>query len=381
MPAFSLKPLFIALMVAGLGLPHPVHAGTVDADQKAAVIFAYFAIGDDSNPNASLRAEQFTEQMDELAQGGYEIKKLPDVIAAFRSGKTLPDRTIAITFDGADKSILDGAVPYLVEHDLPFTVFVPASRVDADKPPYMNWEDLRALKKTGLATFGLHPADYSRLADAGEESIRRQINNSIALLRDNLGVETKLIAYPFGEYSETFKQAVKSMGFDAAFGQQSGVADGTGDLFTLPRFTQTERYGDLERFRMTASALPLPVKDISPANPHLDTLTPAIGFTVADELVGDLKNLSCFSSTDDKPEVQIVGKRRVEIRLKAPLAEDRPRINCTLPVATNGADEPRWRWLGMLYTVDAKLLEDAALEGTDSGQNQAQGNTDYSAAE
>ncbi len=343
----------------------------IDADNKAAVIFAYFAIGDDSNPNTSLQSGQFMDQMDVLAQGGYTVKKLPDIISSFQKGKSLPEKTVAITFDGADKSVLDKAAPYLIENDIPFTIFVPAARVEADKPPYMNWDSLRALKKTGLVTFGLHPADYSRLASAGEEDIRRQINNSIALMRERLGIETKLIAYPFGEYNEKFKHVVKSMGFDAAFGQQSGVAYSGDDLFALPRFTQTERYGDTERFRMTAAALPFPVRDVSPSDPALGTLTPAIGFTVQDELVGDLKNLSCFSSIDDKPDIQILNKRRVEIRMKTPITEDRPRINCTLPVATTGAEEPRWRWFGTLYTVDSKMLEDAAIRNADTAQKHA----------
>ncbi len=346
-----------------------------DFDDKSAVIFAYFSIGDDSNPNASLRAEQFLDQAEELRKGGYNIIPLPKIIAAFTGQKTLPPKTIALTFDGADKSILDVAAPYLIDHEIPFTVFIPAGRVEAQKPPYMDWNDLKTLKKTGLVTFGLHPADYSRLAGASEEEIRRQINNSSSLIRDRLNVDPTLIAYPFGEYSATFKKVAKAMGFKAAFGQQSGVAWAGDDLYALPRFTQTERYGDLERFRMTANALPLPVTDISPSDPHLATLTPAIGFTVPDVLAGDLKSLSCFSSTDEKPKVDILNKRRVELRMEAPIGEDRPRINCTLPAPTAQGEDQRWRWMGMLYTLDGSLL-DAASKDTPKEQRHASDNVD-----
>ena len=52
---------------------------------------------------------------------------------------------------------------------------------------------------------------------------------------------------------------------------------------------------------------------------------------------------------------------RVEIRMNKPFHEDRPRINCTMPVAGGAAEEPRFRWLGMMYTVPQDLLDDAAM--------------------
>lgn len=376
MLSFSLRHAVpVTFLLCALFVAQPASSSeTAALDEKSAVVFAYFSVGDDSNPNASIRAEQFIEQADELASGGYKVLPLPQIIAAFESGKPLPPRAVAITFDGADRSILEKAVPYLVEHELPFTIFIPAGRIG--KAPYMDWNDLQTLKKTGLANFGAHPADYSRMASAGQEEIRRQINNSTASIRENLNIEPLLIAYPFGEYSATFEATVKAMGFKAAFGQNSGVASAADDRFALPRFTQTERYGDLERFRMTANALPLPVRDVSPADPYLGTLSPAIGFTVADEIAQDLKNLSCFSSTREKPVIEIVGKRRVEIRMDGDFSEDRPRINCTLPVTVAGEDEPRWRWFGTLYTIKSDLLEAELRKGAPKEQRHAADSVD-----
>ena len=329
-----------------------------DYDNKSAVIFTYFAIGNDENPSASITEEQFAAQIEEIKTGGYTVRPLLEITAAFATGKTLPDRTIALTFDGADKSILDKALPLLQQNNIAFTVFVPADRISSEKPPFMSWNDLRRLKKTGLVTFGLHPSSYTRLVDTAPDDMKRQINNSIAAMRKELDINPTLLAYPFGEYDSEAKAIVKSMGFAAAFGQQSGVAYAGDDRFSLPRFTLTERYGDIERFVMTANALPLPVTDLAPSSPRLNTLDPAIGFTVPDSLKKSLKNLSCFSSSDEKPKLEILNNR-VEIRMSKPLSEDRPRINCTLPVASSAGEEPRWRWFGMLYTIPSELLEKA----------------------
>jgi len=362
---FSPKSFGLAL-IAALALCGTANAqapGADTYDDKAAVIFAYFAIGNDDNPSASLTREQFLQQIEEITTGGYTVKPLPEIVDAFAAGKSLPDKTIAITFDGADKSIVDVALPVLQQHNLPFTIFVPADKIASEKPPFLTWSELRTLKRNPLVTFGLHPAAYSRLADSSEDEIKRQINSSIAAIRKNLDIDVSLMAYPYGEYDEAYKTIVKGMGFKAAFGQQSGVAYAGDDRFALPRFTLTERYGDLERFQMTASALPLPVKDVSPDDPHLTNVTPAIGFTVDDTLAKSLKKISCFSSSEEKPKLEILNNR-VELRLEKPFNEDRPRINCTLPVSTAAGEEPRWRWFGVLYTVPQALLEAAQPKTT-----------------
>jgi peptidoglycan/xylan/chitin deacetylase (PgdA/CDA1 family) len=232
-------------------------SNAADYDDKAAVIFAYSAIGDDDTPSTSIRTEQFLQQITELTDGGYNVRPLPEIIDAFASGKTLPERTVAITFDGADKSVLREALPLLEEKNIPFTVFIPAAAVASGKPPFMTWDDLRSLKRTGLATFGLHPDTYIRLAGEDRSEIKRRLNNSIAAIRKELDVNADLLAYPYGEYNEDYKAIAKSMGLKAAFGQQSGVAWFGDDRYALPRFTLTERYGDMDRFLMTANALPL----------------------------------------------------------------------------------------------------------------------------
>ncbi|PZO86592.1 MAG: polysaccharide deacetylase [Micavibrio aeruginosavorus] len=350
--------------IALTALPFPASAnmdGFADGsyDQRSAVIFSYFAIGNDDAPSASVTAAQFAAHIEEITEGDYKVLPLQDIVDAFRTGKRLPAHTVAITFDGADKSVLTKALPLLEKHNLPFTVFIPESAVSSGKPPYLTWADLRTLKHTDLVTFGVHPSGYARLAGHPAEDIRRQINNSIARIRDELDVKPRLFAYPFGEYDAAYRDIMKKSGLDAAFGQQSGTAWAGDDMFSLPRFTQTEAFADMDRFLMTANALPLPAKDVSPADPRLNDLKPAIGFTVPENMAKSLKDMTCFTG-GEKPDLQILGNR-VEIRMTAPFEEDRPRINCTLPVANAAGEEPRWRWLGMMFTVPSELLAKAAL--------------------
>ncbi len=353
---FLSKHLGLALgMALVLAAPGNAQAQTSEYDAKSAVIFTYFAIGNDDTPSASITLEQFQQQMDELGNGLYKVVPLSKITEALAAKKELPAHTIALTFDGADKSVIDIAYPILKEKNFPFTVFIPSDKISAGKPPFMSWDDLSILKKSKLAEFGFHPSTYSRLTGSSEAELKRQINSAISDIRENLGVNVSLFSYPFGEYDRTYKTILEKSGINAAFGQQSGVVYAGMDPFSLPRFTLTERFGDLERFIMTANALPFPVSDLSPDDPHLTTTTPSIGFTVPDAMTGTLKSLSCFSSTDEKPTIDILDNR-VELRLNQPFNVERPRINCTLPVTSPDGDM-RWRWLGMLYTISPGLLE------------------------
>ena len=135
------------------------------------------------------------------------------------------------------------------------------------------------------------------------------------------------------------------MGFLAAFGQQSGVAYSKSDPFSIPRFTLTETFGDMDRFVMTANALPLPVSDIAPEDSFKTT---SIGFTLSKDISPFIKSLDCFSSTAEKPVIDTINSR-VEIRFKTPPAQ-KLRINCTLPVEQSSGDDTRWRWFGLMLT-------------------------------
>ena len=330
----------------------PLAQTTVNADDHAAVIFVYNRIGEDQYPDTNIRKEQFENHVKELTDGTYNPVSLPALIESVKNGNTLPERTIAISFDGGHHSVLDHAAPLLLDNDIPFTVFVATDLIDRNSPQYMNWDDLRRLAKNKLVTIGLHPAAYMRLADENTETMARQINKARARYREELGSEATLFAYPFGEYSTAYRDFIEQQKFIAAFGQQSSVAYSESDIYALPRFSMTDSYGSLDRFRMTANALPLPLTDITPADPQLDTNAPSIGFTIEKDLTGSIDRLSCFASNQSRLTKEIVNDTRIELRLDRPFDSERVRINCTMPGPAGEEDEePRWRWFGMLMTA------------------------------
>jgi peptidoglycan/xylan/chitin deacetylase (PgdA/CDA1 family) len=326
-------------------------AAVLEQDDRAAVILAYYRIGEDHYGDASLPLDEFMAHIRQIKEDGYRVIGLPQLIHAFEKNEPIPERTLVITFQGAYRSALQNAFPVLLREKMPFTVFYSGAQADSASEDTASWKDLERLVDNEIVTLGLLPDSYDRMAGTQPEEIKRQVNNAILKYRQHFKTEPRFFAYPYGEHSKEFRSIVASAGFRAALGLQSGAAYDGGDIYALPRFSMSGPYGDLDRFNMVAQALPFPVYDQQPADSFTDLSAP-LGFSVPPALEKDLGNLNCFISGEEKPDMEIIGNR-VELRPRNAAGTDRMRVNCTLPSGLTSGDGPRWRWFGMLLAGPA----------------------------
>lgn len=327
--------------------------------RPSAVVFAYQRVGEDSMPHTSISTEQFLTHMAELERGGYSVLSLDDIMQALKTGASLPDRTVAITFDGAYASTHSRAMQWLDDKKYPYAVFYSSEAVDRQDPGSLTWGQLRDLRKKKNVTLGILPAYYTHMAGADMATNTAAINKAIGRYREEFDAEPAYFSWPYGEYSQALKNKIAEYGFAGVFGMQSGVAHAQSDFNALPRFTMNDIAGGIDRFRQTADALPLPVSDLSPEDPVLHENPPMIGFTVAPD-IGGLDRIACFVASEGKVAVKRVAGTRVELRPEKPFNDRRTRVNCTLPAATKAGEEPRWRWLGMVF-IDPEYSADPPL--------------------
>jgi peptidoglycan/xylan/chitin deacetylase (PgdA/CDA1 family) len=322
--------------------PRPGSAAAPDPVDRGVVVLMYHRFGDDRFPSTNIRMEQFRAHLRELRRSQYHVRPLPEIVAALRAGRALPDRTVGISIDDAYRSIYTQAWPLLREAGLPFTIFVATEGVDRGFEDLLGWAQLREMVASGLVTLGNHTATHPHMADTGPARNRSELEEAARRIEAETGQRPRIFAYPYGEYSTAVRKLVEGMGFDAAFGQHSGAIGAELDLLTLPRFALNEHYGSEERFRLAVNTLPLPVRDVIPVDPLLPPQhdRPLFGFTVA-PAVGGLEGLACYVSGQGRLALSRIGERRFEGRPEQPLAAGRTRINCTLP-----AGGGRWRWFG-----------------------------------
>ena len=207
----------------------------------------------------------------------------------------------------------------------------------------MSWDNIRELQRAGV-TIGSRTASHPHLPDVSLDQVKTELDRAATRIETEVGVRPELLAYPFGEYGLDIQRVVADRGYLAAFGQQSGVMHSGSDRFGLPRFALNETYGDIDRFRLTANALPLPVTDRVPPDLILRENPPPFGFTVIDDITRvDL--IDCYASGIGRTSVERLGQR-VEVRIAEPFPPGRARTNCTMPGPDN-----RWRWFGIQFFI------------------------------
>lgn len=336
----------LALAVAGLAATVAVGADAARA-AGSAVVFMYHRFDEQKYPTTNTRLDQLDAQIAELKSGRYTVLPLPEIVAALRERKPLPDYAVALTIDDAYASVYERAWPRLKAAGLPFTLFVATDAIDRKQPAMMNWDQIRELAKSGVS-IGAHSASHLHMVVTGAAKNRADIERSNARFQAELGAVPTIFAYPYGEMSRAIGVLVAQMGYKAAFGQHSGAIGRQSDAFYLPRFALNEHYGTIERFRLAARALPLPASDVAPVDPLLGPHNnpPAFGFTVSAEIAHDAGRITCYSSMDGRARVERLGDRRIEVRMARPFPPGRGRVNCTM-----AGPDGRWRWLGMQFYV------------------------------
>lgn len=346
---------FIAAALIALSMSSAPKVKAAVPEESAAVVFVYQRIGEENAPAGSnLSFELFQEHIKFLKREGYAVRPLGQIIEDLKNKRPLPDKTVALTFDGAYRQTMEKVIPVLETSGFPFTVFVSSDLVDEGKSTHYDWNDIKKLQKNKDVEIGAMPSAYVHMASLTEEQILLMINKSVSKFRENLGEAPVLFSYPHGEKNKNINKNIQKYGFKAFFGLHNGVLHEEADFSFLPRFLMTEEYGDLERLALTANALPLPVSDVLPEDMILEKNPPMVGFTVASDIKDIPKKLSCFGAGIGKLPLLFLPENRVEIRPEAPFAERRTRINCTLPHT-----DKRWRWFGMI--IVAPDIEETSL--------------------
>ncbi len=310
--------------------------------QDSAVALMYNRVG--SKDGATTATAALESHLAHLSANNYEVLPLPQIIASLKLGAAIPQRALALTFDGGHISVFREAWPRLKALGFTFTVFIATDFIDAGSPDYMSWDQLRELASSGV-TIGTLGATYDHLVLLKNTDAAADIQRANQRFMDEIGSIPELFAYPFGEYSAALQAIVARHGHSAAFGHHSGVIYGGADYLALPRFPLVGGYSDMARFRTVVDTLPLPVADLVPVDPFLTNNPPALGFTIIGE-IGPLDTLACYLPQFGRLNLERLGPSRIEVRFPEPLSVGRSRINCTLP-----GPEGRWRWFGLQLLV------------------------------
>ena len=177
----------------------------------------YHSIYDDkieNKPNQlwSLKSSLFKEQINFIKkEGNKKIYKTETLLT------DCPIHGVSITFDDGYLDTYEIASPYLIENNIPFTIFVITDFIKNEKKGYMNEVMLKELSRNNLVTIGSHSISHHKLTELNDDKIYSELNYSKSYLEDLLGKEITTMSYPHGKFNNRIKKKVYEAGYKLAF--------------------------------------------------------------------------------------------------------------------------------------------------------------------
>lgn len=165
-------------------------------------VLLYHQVGGAKPSAVNLPVHRFDEQLAYLrAEDG--VGTLDEGVAAIEPNATVltsPPRFV-ITFDDGTADFVDVALPVIERHKTPITLYVATRWVDEgrsfwDDGTILSWSGLRDALTTGLVTIGSHTHRHALLDRLPAQEISSELDRSIGLIEDNLGVSPDHFAYP-----------------------------------------------------------------------------------------------------------------------------------------------------------------------------------------
>ncbi len=233
------------LVVAGGASP----AGAGEAPVLAVPILLYHRFGPVVADSTTVTTPVLESHLAYLRDHGYRVIPLRSLVDYLRHrGAPPPPRAVVITVDDAHKSVFTVLLPIVKRYQIPVTVFVYPSAI-SNAWYAMTWDELRALKDTGLFDIESHAywhpnfkVEKKRLAPAEYDAfVRMQFNKPRDVIRARLGVVPDLLAWPFGIYDDELIRDAAAAGYVAAFALGRRPATANDNLMALPRFPITDQ--------------------------------------------------------------------------------------------------------------------------------------------
>lgn len=194
----------------------------------------------------------FRKQMRFLKEHRYHVVPLAELEGLVSSGKRIPPKTIAITFDDGYKDNFTLAFPVLKEYGLPATLFIIVNEVG--RSDRLSWDEIKEMQASGLVYFGSHTLGPDPLTKAGnEQELKRQIFGSKIALEEKLGRQVEAFSYPEGRFNAQIRGLVMAAGYKLAVATNPGKKFSNNDVFALKRLRISENAGNLFVFWVETS--------------------------------------------------------------------------------------------------------------------------------
>ncbi|HIP55686.1 MAG TPA: polysaccharide deacetylase [Arcobacter sp.] len=196
-------------------------------------IFVYHRFADLKHKSTSTSKEELEKEFNYFKDNGYTVVPLEKIISKLKNKEEIPSKWLALTIDDAYKSFYENALEIFKKFDYPFTLYVYVEATNRKYPDFMTWEQIKEASKYG--TIGLHSYSHPHLPKLSRDEIIKDTRKALEVFEKNMGFTPKTYAYPYGEYDQKVKDAIKTFNFDAIINQSIGTVTNSSDINDIYR--------------------------------------------------------------------------------------------------------------------------------------------------
>ncbi len=236
-------------------------------------ILMYHSVSDQASPKfreLAIPPQSFHEQMEYLKEHQYSTLTVPEFARMMKRGNLLGERPVLLTFDDGFADFYTNAFPVLHRLNFAATLYVSTAFVgntsrwlkkeDEAQRAMLNWEQLRKISAGGIEC-GAHGHTHAALDRLSRTAACDEIVHSKQVLEQELNREVSSFAYPFGYYSASIQNLVRSAGYSSACAVRYRPSSIHDDPFALARLMVTANTA-LDDFRrlLTGPGVPISTK-------------------------------------------------------------------------------------------------------------------------
>ncbi len=169
-----------------------------------------------------------------------KIVPLQDVVSFVKGKSKLENNSVAITVDDGYEDTYSVLFPLARRYNFPFTVFLTSDlsiRKKLGELKRPTWNQLKEMVDSSLVSVEVHGrthVNWTGIKD-NKEKLYKEILGCRNDIKNNIGVSSKIAAYPAGRRSDRLECYLKNNHFEASVAITEGVVFKDDNLYALKR--------------------------------------------------------------------------------------------------------------------------------------------------
>ncbi|MFW5437898.1 polysaccharide deacetylase family protein [Paenibacillus apiarius] len=195
---------------------------------------------------------QLEDQLQHMLNDNFHFITMEQYINFMLHGGAVPPNAVLLTFDDGYESFYSEVYPILLKYRLTAANFVIVSSIDNRKQighPKLSWAQMREMKQHGMSFYS-HTYDshaYASIDQRGKQRpmlthqlylakerrletdqeyitrIKHDLGKAELRLKEMLGNERSVLAFPYGAYNQDVLKVCKELGIDLTFTVKPGI--------------------------------------------------------------------------------------------------------------------------------------------------------------